>query len=251
MLAIAMDDPIVVNSVIGLSAFLIGLSKGGLGGMMGALITALMALVMPAEVAIGMLLPMLIVGDVFAVTAHWRRWDSRIVRLLIPGAALGTLVATLFITSISTDTLRLVLGVLILIFVIYRLLERRILRSLKYSSRGWHGLIAGTVAGLTSTLAHVGGPPITIYLLMQNLRPRTLVATSALFFSILNLIKLPGYLYADLIMPSMLRQLLWTIPLIVLGIWVGRVSVDRVDKRIFDGIMTLLLAISGLMLIAG
>jgi uncharacterized membrane protein YfcA len=245
------NDSVLVNFVIGLSAFLIGLSKGGLGGMMGALITALMALVLPAQVAIGMLLPMLMVGDAFAVTAHWRRWNGRIVRLLIPGAALGTLVATLFIAGVSTDTLRSALGVLILIFVAYRLLESRILQVLTYTPRGWHGFIAGTIAGLTSTLAHVGGPPITIYLLMQDLTPRTLVATSALFFAILNLIKLPGYLFADLIVPSMLRQLLWTIPLILLGIWVGRAAVDRVNKRVFNGILTLLLAVSGTMLIAG
>lgn len=218
---------------------------------MGALITALMALVLPAQVAIGMLLPMLIVGDMFAVTAHWRKWDRWIVRLLIPGAALGTLIATLFISSVSVDTLRTTLGVLILLFVVYRLLESRILRSIEYVSHGWHGLVAGTVAGLTSTLAHAGGPPVTIYLLMQELTPRTLVATSALFFVILNLIKLPGYLAVGLLAPTMLPQLLWTIPLILIGIWVGRRAVNRVDKRMFDAILTLLLALSGFMLLAG
>lgn len=218
---------------------------------MGALITALMALFLPVQVAIGMLLPMLIVGDVFAVTAHWRKWDRRIVRLLIPGAVLGNLIAVLFISSVSVDTLRTTLGVLILLFVVYRLLESRILRSIEYVSHGWHGLVAGTIAGLSSTLAHVGGPPVTIYLLMQELAPRTLVATSALFFAILNLIKLPGYLAAGLLAPTMLPQLLWTIPLILIGIWVGRKVMDRVDKRMFDAILTLLLALSGFMLLVG
>ena len=218
---------------------------------MGALITALMALVLPAQVAIGMLLPMLMVGDVFAVAAHWRKWDRRIVRLLIPGAIVGTLVATVFISSVSVDTLRTTLGLLVLIFVIYRLLENRILNSIQYVSHTWHGLVAGTVAGITSTLAHVGGPPITIYLLIQDLRPRILVATSALFFAILNLIKLPGYLLADLIVPEMLGQLIWTVPVILLGIGVGRWAVDRINKRVFDRILTVLLAISGFMLIVG
>ena len=246
-----MDEAILVNAVIGVSAFLIGISKGGLGGMMGALITALMALVLPAQIAIGMLLPMLMVGDVFAVAAHWSRWEVRIVRLLVPGALGGTVVATLFITSVSVDTLRTTLGVLIMLFVVYRLLESRILHAIRYTPQGWHGLVAGTVAGVTSTLAHVGGPPITIYLLIQNLRPRVLVATSALFFAILNLIKLPGYLLADLILPEMLGRLLWTIPIILIGIWIGRWAVDRINKRAFDWVLTALLAVSGVMLIVG
>ena len=165
--------------VIGLSAFLVGFSKGGVGGMMGALITALMALVLPVNVAIGMLLPLLIIGDIFAVWVHWRKWEGRLIRILIPGALLGTLIAMLFITSVSVDVLRKTLGVLIAIFVIYRLLGRRILKSLQYTSRRWHGFVAGVVSGSTSTLAHVGGPPVTAYLLIQNLTPRTLVATSA------------------------------------------------------------------------
>jgi uncharacterized membrane protein YfcA len=54
--------------------------------MMGALITALMALVLPVDVAIGMLLPLLIIGDFFAVIVHWRKWRVGLIRVLIPGA---------------------------------------------------------------------------------------------------------------------------------------------------------------------
>jgi hypothetical protein len=84
---------------------------------------------------------------------------------------------------------------------------------------------------------------------MQNLTPRTLVATSALFFAILNLMKLPGYLIAQLVVPSMIRELLWAMPLIPLGVWVGRWTVDRVDQSVFDGVMTFLLAVSAGMLV--
>lgn len=108
-----MLDSLIVHAVIGPSAFLIGFSKGGLGGMMGAFITALIAQVLPVEVAIGMLLPLLIIGDFFAVTAHWKKWDGRIVRMLIPGSLLGVLAATLFISNVAVDTLRMILGILI------------------------------------------------------------------------------------------------------------------------------------------
>ena len=67
-------------------AFLIGLSKGGLGGMLGALAVPMMALVMPAREVIGLVLPLLMFADIFAVALHWKRWDRRLVMLLIPGA---------------------------------------------------------------------------------------------------------------------------------------------------------------------
>jgi uncharacterized membrane protein YfcA len=245
-----MTDPLIFRAVIALGAFFIGFSKGGLGGMMGALITALIALVTPVDQAIGMLLPMLLVGDVFAMAAHWKQWDLKIVRLLVPGTILGVLGATLFINYVSVETLRRTLAVLIAAFVTYRVIEGKILRSLNYTPRGWHGLVAGVIASMTSTLAHVGGPPITIYLMMQKLSPRALVATSALYFSLLNLLKLPGYLLAGLIDPEKLRQILWALPLIPIGVVAGRWAVDRIDQKLFDAALTLLLALSAILLIA-
>jgi len=105
------------------------------------------------------------------------------------------------------------------------------------------------ISGLTSTLAHVGGPPVTVYLMRQELTPRALVATSDLFFSLLNLIKLSGYFITNLINPATLQQNLWTLPLIPIGVLVGRWTVDRVDKSVFDAILTLLLALSAILLI--
>jgi uncharacterized membrane protein YfcA len=60
----------------GFVAFLIGLSKGGLGGMPGALATPLMMLVMPAKQVIGLLLPILMFADVFAVAAYSKNGSS-------------------------------------------------------------------------------------------------------------------------------------------------------------------------------
>ena len=84
---------------------LIGLSKGGVGGTLGVLATPLMALVLPADRVIGLLLPILMIADVFAVASHWRRWDNKLVWLLMPGAILGMLLGTLFIATISPGVL--------------------------------------------------------------------------------------------------------------------------------------------------
>jgi uncharacterized membrane protein YfcA len=235
----------------GFVAFLIGLSKGGLGGMPGALATPLMMLVMPAKQVIGLLLPILMFADVFAVAAHWKHWDRRLVLLLIPGAIVGVTIATFFIKNAPTRTIQIALGVMVLAFAVYKLFEKRIFRALHYQSHNWHGLVAGTIAGFSSGLAHTGGPPVSIYLLMQNISPGVFNATAALFFMILNWIKVPYYLYAGLFDWHRLFQIVWLLPLVPLGVWVGKRFSDRINKQAFNIVITVLLAIAGLLLILG
>jgi uncharacterized membrane protein YfcA len=115
---------------------LIGLAKGGLGGTIGALATPLMALVMPADQVIGLILPILMLADIFAVALHWRRWNGRLVWLLIPGSVLGVTIGTYFITNAPTRALQIALGVIILISPFIKL--RTIMRpSCKHDCCGW------------------------------------------------------------------------------------------------------------------
>lgn len=230
-------------------ALLIGLSKGGLGGILGTLATPLMVLVVPADQAIGLILPILMVADVFAVLLHWRGWENKLLLLLLPGAIAGVTIGTLFITNVPTDLLRKGLGMIILLFALYKLFEERILGSLPYVSRRWHGLLAGTVAGFSSALAHTGGPPVSIYLLLQQVTPAVFIATSALFFALLNWIKVPYYVYADLLTWPRILQIAWVLPLVPLFVWLGRWLSRQVDRDTFETIVVWLLALSGVMLI--
>ena len=243
------SEAALIILVIAVVAFLIGLSKGGLGGTAGALATPMMALVMPADKVIGLVLPILMLADIFAVGLHWGRWNRKLVLLLIPGSIVGVIIGTVLITNAPTETLRTLLGVIVLIFAIYKILEQRILRTLVYKSRDWHGLVAGTVTGFSSALAHTGGPPVSIYLLMQDVTPRVFIATSALFFLILNWIKVPFYLYADLFDFELLRQIAWLLPLVPIGVVTGRWLIGRVDAATFERIIVGLLLINALLLI--
>jgi uncharacterized membrane protein YfcA len=245
------DNPPLFYVVTGFVAFLVGVAKGGLGGTLGALAVPIMTLVMPADRVIGLVLPILMFADVFAVGLHWGRWDRRLIILLIPGAVIGVTVGTLFITNAPTETLQKALGIIILLFAVYKLFERRILGSLEYVSRNWHGLLAGTVTGFSSALAHTGGPPVSIYLLMQDVMPSIFVATSALFFLILNWIKVPYYLYARLFDLNRLLGITWLMPLVPAGVWIGRWAADRVDKLTFERIIVGLLVVAAILLIVG
>ncbi|GMQ79001.1 MAG: sulfite exporter TauE/SafE family protein [Anaerolineae bacterium] len=235
--------------VAAIVTFVIGMSKGGLGGTAGALATPLMVLVLPADEVIGLILPVLMVADLFAVALYWGRWNRRLILLLLPGTLIGVTIGTFFITNAPTETLRRLLGVIVLFFALYKLLERRILSRLTYKSHDWHGLVAGIVTGFSSALAHTGGPPVSIYLLMQNVTPAVFIATSALFFMILNWIKVPYYIYADLFDLDRMRQLIWLLPLVPIGAWTGRWVAFKVNRATYENIIIVLLIINSLFLI--
>ncbi len=182
---------VIFYLMVAFVCFLIGIAKGGLGGLIGTLATPLMTLVVPPSQAVGLVLPLLIFADIFAVITYWRRWRTRFVLLLLPGGVAGVTIGTYFIKHASTDVWRNVLAAIVFIFTLYKMLEKTIMRWLTYSGKDWHGLLAGIVAGFSSTLANAGGPPIAIYLLLQKLPPIEFNASSVLFFAILNWIKVP------------------------------------------------------------
>lgn len=244
-----MDQQTLFMLMTAVVAFAIGLSKGGFGGTLGALATPLMALVMPPDQVVGLLLPILMFADVFAVAMHWLRWERRLVWLLIPGSVIGVTIGTYFITNVSTDVFKTVLAIIVLIFSAYKVFERRILGFFHYRPHNWHGILAGTVAGFSSALAHTGGPPVSIYLLLQEITPRIFVATSAIFFMILNWIKVPYYYFAGLFNFQLLFQVAWLLPLVPLGVWIGRRFSERIARHVFDNIILALLVISALLLL--
>jgi uncharacterized membrane protein YfcA len=231
--------------------FLISLSKGGLGGMAGSLATPLMALVMPVNQVLGLILPFMLLADVFAIALHWRKWDGRLVWLLIPGAVIGVTIGTFFIANAPTNVLKIGLAVIALLFVAYKLVEKRLLAALEYKERSWHGWLAGTTAGFASSLAHSGSPPISIYLMLLNVTPTVFLGTSVLFFAILNWIKVPYYLYIHLFDFQELKQVAWVFLIVPFGVWFGRWLVTKVSKTIFDNIILVLLLITAILLIFG
>jgi uncharacterized membrane protein YfcA len=242
-------DPIIFFALFGVVAFMIGLSKGGLGGTLGALAVPLLSLIMPTAQANGLALPTQMLADVFAVWFHWKKWDGKLALLLLPGAIAGVTIGTFFIINVSPSVLKRGLGVIVLLFVLYKLFEKQILGKMKYKPQAWHGLLTGIVAGFSSALAQIGGPPVTIYLLMQDITPRVFIATSALFFFILNWIKVPYYIYAHILSWQNIVQIIWLLPVVPVGVWVGKWLADKLNKETFEYVIIALLALTAILLI--
>jgi uncharacterized protein len=123
---------------------------------------------------------------------------------------------------------------------------------LRYQPRAWHGPAAGVLTGIASALFNSGGPPFNAYLLLQNTRPRTFVATTAIFFALLNLIKVPGFLWARVIDLPLLASVWWVFAFIPVGILLGRALIQRIHQRAFEWlVMAMLVGASGLLMWQG
>ncbi|MBK8025695.1 MAG: sulfite exporter TauE/SafE family protein [Chloroflexi bacterium] len=236
--------------VVVLAGLIIGLSKGGLGAPLGAVVAPMLTFAFPVSEAVSLVLPLLIVGDLFALVAYWKQWDRRYILLLLPPALLGIVAGTYLLLSLDNRALKIVLGLFTLAFVLYKLLGSRLLAA-NYQPRNWHGVLAGSASGLASALANSGGIPFTTYLLLQNLSPRTFVGTTTLYFLLLNVLKVPGYIYAGLLSWDRLVTLAAALPMIPLGVFIGRYVVMRIDRLWFERILLIVLAIAAVLLLLG
>ncbi len=246
-MAAADQNTVYVAFVIAILGFLIGFSKGGFGGL-GALLTPILALVLPVASAVGVLLPMLMAGDAFAVYMYWKEWDFELIKRMLPAGVVGALAGTFLLSWLPPNGLRITLGVFVLVLVAYKFLSDRI-QAVRYQSRRWHAPAAGLLAGVASGMFNYGGPAVSSYLLLQKLKARPFIATSAIFFALLNLIKVPGFLYTGVLDLPLLFSLWWVFLFIPLGIWVARLALTRVSPQAFEWIIVGLLIFSSLWLL--
>ncbi len=232
-----------------IAGLLIGMTKGGLGAGLGAVITPLMILSMPDNPgqAVGFVLLMLIVGDWFALYVYWKKWDAERMKILLPAAFVGVVLGVILLTSLPVDTVKRLIALISFVVAGYKLAEIR-LKKLAYESKPWHAGLAGSVAGFTSALANAGGPPFNAYMLLQKVDKHTFIATATLFFSIVNLMKLPLFLVSERIRFDLIPQAFPGMLMIPIGIFLGKKLIDVIKLSWFNALMWFGLVFSSLLL---
>jgi uncharacterized membrane protein YfcA len=224
-------DPYFVTVAV-IAVLVVGLSKAGLLGSLGMVGVPLLTLVMPARDAAGVMLPILLAMDVIAVYAYRKDVDWKVLRIMLPGAAVGTLMGWLLWTVVSDAAVLLFVGVVTLLFILDALLPlRKKLEGLP-PSRPW-GTFWGGFAGFTSFISHTGGPPFQIYVLPQRLPPAIYSGTSAVFFAIVNSAKLVPYFFLGQLNPGNLTMSAALIPIGIIGVLAGIFLVRRISMKWF------------------
>ncbi|MCQ1059259.1 sulfite exporter TauE/SafE family protein [Photobacterium sp. DNB23_23_1] len=223
-----------------------GIGKGGLGGALGIIAVPLMALVVSPTQAAAILLPILCVMDAFAVKQHYRSADYSILRQMLPGSLLGILLAGLFLSVTPESGFKLLIGVLSLLFSLQYVFGgvKQDKKPGKVSAWLWSSL-----SGFSSTAIHAGGGPASIYLLPLRLEKVTLIATMAVLFAIINLVKLIPYSLLGEFDTTNLMTALVLMPLAPIGVHMGVWLLHRVSQEVVYRLCYLFLFISGVKLV--
>lgn len=239
---------------IAIAVFLQGLNKGGMP--FGPIALPLLVLIWPdqaepARAAVGFLLPLLCVMDVSAVLLYRRNilWDR--VWPVLPSVLVGVALASAFalssdqaVVAVSDQAVRGMIGVIGLLFVLYKAFSAGLLK--RASGHVHPGRIRtalfGFVAGVTSTLAHAAGPVMQMFYLPQRMPKMNYAATSAGFFLMINLMKVPFYVHHGRITSASLALNAKMLPVIPLGVLLGYALVRRLDPRHYVALIYTLLA---------
>ncbi len=229
---------------------MIGFAKSGIPGS-GALVPPLMASIMPAKESTGFVLPLLIMADILAIV-YWRRHVEwlQLMRLM-PWAWLGVFSGYLVMGWISNENLKIFIGLLVLVLLALSWVREKSFSDKKIPGHWLFAAFLGTMAGCTSMMANAAGPVMIIYLMAMGLSKENFIGTSAWFFWIINLSKLPFSNRLDLISLESLQANLLLLPFIITGGVIGILLVHRISQKIFDTVVKVLAITAAIYLIFG
>lgn len=228
-----------------LLALLVGSAKGGLPGV-GFLVVPLMAELFPARVSTGVLLPMLLMADVFAVRYYRRHADWSLLKKLFPSTILGIFLGAAVMHKVDDGQLRTMIGVIVLAMIVLMLGKDKgwlKVPGIKGSQLAW---LVGVGVGLSTMLANAAGPLASIYFLAMGLEKNRLIGTGAWFFLLINAFKIPFSLGLGLISLESFVFNLKLLPFIVAGVFLGILLVKKISPKWFSRLVLLVAAVSAI-----
>jgi uncharacterized membrane protein YfcA len=222
-----------------LATFLVGLSKTGISGI-GTFAVAIFALVLPARESVGAVLPILICGDIVAVTAYRRHAVWAHLWGLFPCAVAGVILGYAALGRINAEGVAKLVGGILLVVVVLQWWRQR---GTGWQSgdvephvphRLWFVVAVGMLAGFTTMVANAAGPIMIVYLLAMRLPKMEFIGTGAWYFLLMNLFKVPFSSQLGLINPASLLLDLKLAPVAVVGALVGRALIPYIDQALFE-----------------
>lgn len=235
-------------AVFFLVALFIGMAKTGVQGA-GMLSVPLLATVFGGQASTGILLPILCIADILGILYYHRHASFDHLRKLFLWVALGTLAGTLVGDYIDDKAFKVFMGIAIILSVSLMIwLERREPKSLPDNI--WFSALVGLIAGFTSMVGNLAGPMMAVYFLSMRLPKNEFIGTSAWFFLVLNFFKVPFHVFAwETITWDILWMDLTTIPVIILGAFVGVMIVRNLSDKVYRWFIIVMTLVAGLFML--
>ncbi len=228
-----------------LTALLVGFSKTSVGGV-GILAVLLMAMAFPGKASPGVLLPMLIVADIFAVIYYRRDCNWSILFKILPMTAIGIFIGYLLVDIIPYEIFEKVIGAIILAMVVMGLVLENHKQS--FTSNGMWTYLVGIIAGVVTMIANAAGPVFGVFLLQMGLTKQSFVGTRSWYFLLLNIFKVPFSANLGLITTDTLLLNLMFIPAIFIGAVLGAKFLKMINLTAFKWLIRITALIAAIRL---
>jgi len=232
----------------GSAAFILGISKAGIKGI-AIIIVTMMALAFGAKESTGLLVPLLVVGDIFAVIYYNRHAQWSYIFRFLPWMLLGVFIGVLIGNELPENAFKLVMVVVILGSVL--LMYWWDMRKSKAVPTHWaFGSLIGVLAGISTMIGNLAGAFTNIYFLAMRLPKNEFIGTAAWLFLIVNVVKLPFHFYVwETITKESLLINLKLVPCIVMGLFVGVRLVKIIQEGFYRKMILLLTALGAVLIL--
>jgi uncharacterized membrane protein YfcA len=230
-----------------LAAFILGISKAGVKGI-AVLIVTLMALAFGGKSSTGMLMPLLIVGDIFAITYYHRHTQWHYLRAFLPWMMLGVVIGVFIGKDLPEKSFQMGMAVTILATLGMLIWWEK--KKIKTIPTHWSfGGFMGIMAGITTMIGNLAGAFSNIYFLAMRLPKNHFIGTAAWLFFFINLFKLPFHVFVwKTITHESLKIFLILLPSTVLGLLTGVLFVHKISDAFFRKMILILTSIGAVVL---
>ncbi len=226
--------------------FMIGVSKSGFAGL-GMVIIPIMAVIFQAKISVGILLPMLIVGDIIAAKHYKKDIDWHYLIKLSPWVLIGISCGVYVGEKISDDWFKYLIAISIFTGLAFMLFKGK---KVSYPKCWWFSAIFGLSAGFFTMIGNAAGALMSIYLLSVDLPKNKFIGTRAWFFLIVNLIKIPLHIFIwGTISYKTISLNLIMAPIIILGTIIGIKLIKMINENIYRYLIIISIILAGLKLL--
>lgn len=244
ILIFKMDNPLILGII---AATIIGISKGGIKGI-SVLAVTLMALAYGAKNSTGIILPMLIVGDILAVIYFKKHTKWKYLVYFLPFMLIGVLIATVIGKNLSEPVFKKWMAFIILGSVIFMWFSESSSKRIVPENRIF-GSTVGLMAGFTTMIGNLAGPFANLFFLSTKIPKKEFLGTSAWVFFIVNNFKVPFHIFSwETINWDSLKINLNLIPFIIIGFIVGVKIVDYFSEKFFRQFILIVTAIGAILI---
>ena len=230
-----------------LAAFILGMSKAGVKGI-AVLIVTLMALAFGGKSSTGMLMPLLIVGDIFAITYYHRHTQWNYLKAFLPWMMLGVLIGVIIGKDLPEKTFQMGMAVTILLTLSMLIWWEK--KKVKTIPTHWSfGSFMGVMAGITTMIGNLAGAFSNIYFLAMRLPKNHFIGTAAWLFFLINLFKLPFHIFVwKTVTSESLKIFLILLPGTLLGLLTGVFFVHKISDVFFRKMILVLTSLGAIVL---